>query len=69
MPITIGSVEDVSLVRLFDARGAEVVVDARSLNGPVRIVELPAGLAPGTYLVQVVGASGRTSGARLVVQD
>lgn len=69
MPITVNSVEEAVRLRLFDARGEEVVVDARSLNGAVRSVELRAGLAPGTYVLQVVGASGRTSGARLVVQD
>ena len=56
-------------VRLFDASGAEVLLDVRSLTGPVRTVDLPADLAPGMYLLQAVGASGRTAGARLVVHD
>ncbi len=69
MSITLGSVEDVVRVRLYDARGAELVLDARTVNGPVRMLTLPAGLAPGAYALQVVSASGRLSVAQLVVQD
>ncbi|MBL7980837.1 MAG: hypothetical protein JNL52_03410 [Flavobacteriales bacterium] len=69
MPIAMRSVEEMGRVRLFDASGAEVLLDVRSMTGPVRTVDLPADLAPGMYLLQAVGASGRTAGARLVVQD
>lgn len=69
MPITMRSEEELGRLRLSDARGAEVQFDGRSLTGPVRTVDLPANLAPGMYLLQAVGASGRTAGARLVVQD
>lgn len=67
--IVVGLQEDVARVRLFDARGAEVLRDRPIMHGPWSSIALPADLAPGTYAVQVFGASGRTATARVIVQD
>lgn len=68
-PIVLGIQEDVVRVRLFDARGAEVLRDRPITRSPWNSLVLPADLAPGTYAVQVTGVSGRTSTARVIVQD
>lgn len=68
-PITLNVQEDIARVRLFDARGVEVLRDRPITRGTWSSLVLPADLAPGTYAVQVIGASGRASTARVIVQD
>lgn len=69
-PVTLSLHEGIGRVRLLDALGAEVSIVQRSgTSGPWRIMDLPAGLAPGAYSVQVVGKAGSVITARLIVQD
>lgn len=68
-PIVLDIQEDVARMRLFDARGAEVLRDRPIMRGPWSSLVLPADLVPGTYAVQVIGVSGRIATARVIVQD
>lgn len=55
-------------IRLFDAKGAEVTFDQRTLAGPWSSLQLPSTLVAGTYALQVTTDRGTTT-TRIVVQD
>ncbi len=71
-PATAGSTVLISIegtvrrIRLFDAQGAEVTVNQRTLTGPWSSLQLPSGLVAGTYAVQVTTDLGTTT-TRIVV--
>jgi uncharacterized delta-60 repeat protein len=65
-----GGAEHDAIVRLLDARGAEVMAPRR-LSGlmPWKAIELPGHLAVGVYTIHLTEGSGRAWTARLLVQD
>lgn len=67
--VTLDTEERIVRVRLFDALGAEVGLHAGTWRGPWRGIRLPEQLSPGTYTMQLIGATTTIGTVRLLIQD